>query len=161
VSSDFSGSEGAKASDVDLFGAPVSQIRERWGRPCFAKSKENQELVALLVTAGWSQTRIARHLGCDEKTLRKHFSRELERGADMIEAMALQVSLQKMRQGNGQAIGRILDLVDKVNLALPGGSRPTQQKPAEKKPEPLGKKAQAAADAQTAHQGTSWGETLQ
>lgn len=141
--------------ETDLFGAPVTQIRERWGRPSFGKNKENQELVALLRAAGWKQSRIARYLQCDEKTLRKHFSRELADGADLIEGMALEVTLKKMRSGNSVATGRIFDIIDRGRIEPPAPS----ENP-EPKPEPLGKKAQADIDAQTAHQGSSWGNIL-
>lgn len=153
---DFSGKSDDGKLETDLFGAPVGQIKERWGRPSFAKSKENQELVALLKAANWSVSRISRHLGCDEKTLRKHFSRELEQGADIIEAMALQVTLQKMRQGNSVATGRILDITEKANLVAP----PPKPKAAPEE-EKLGKKEQAIRDAQTAHEDGDWGKLLQ
>lgn len=154
--SDFSGKSGDDQPETDLFGAPVGQIKERWGRPSFGKSKENQELVALLKAANWTVLRIARHLGCDEKTLRKHFSRELEQGADLIEAMALQVTLKKMRQGNSVATGRILDLAEKANLTVP----PRKDKPSTPD-DKLGKKEQANLDARTAHEDGEWGSVLQ
>lgn len=141
--------------EKDLFGAPVSQIRERWGRASFTKTKENQELVALLRAADWSHVRIARYLGCDEKTLRKHFSRELDAGADLIEGMALQVTLKKMREGHAPAINRILAIVEKGQAAPPAPAQP-------KAPEPkLGKKEQAQADFENAQKGSSWGQLLQ
>lgn len=150
MSDDFSKPKG----DVDLFGAPVGQIRERWGRPSFQKTKENQELVALLRADGWSQERIAGYIGCDIKTLAKYFSRELSHGADLIRAMALQVTLKKMREGNSVATGRILELSDLGAAAVPIA-------PQIQKPKALGKKETANADAQTAHEGTAWGELLQ
>lgn len=153
---DFSPKSQGDVAETDLFGAPITQIRERWGRPSYGKSKENQELVALLRTKGWSHERIARYLGCDEKTLRKHYSRELEHGADMIEAMALQVTLQKMREGNSVATGRILELADRANLVVP----PKPDKPSVIKEKP-GKKEQANIDARTAHEDGEWGSVLQ
>lgn len=144
--------------DLDLFGQPVGQIRERWGRPSFAKSKENQELVALLRAAGWTQARIAAYLGCDEKTLRKHFSRELEHGSDLIEGMALEVTLKRMRLGNSVATGRILDMVDRKGRPAVPHPGP---RPAAEKDEPVGKKEAANRAAQTAHEGTGWGTILQ
>lgn len=144
-----------ETGEVDLFGAPVTAIRERWGRPAFAKTKENQELVALLRAAGWKQERIARYLGCDEKTLRKHFSRELEMGTDLIEGMALEVTLKKMRAGNSVAVARILDMVDNKGHPAPPSPKPTAQKP-----EKLGKKETADIEARTAHEGTEWGSLL-
>lgn len=142
--------------ETDLFGAPVTQIRERWGRPSFGKNKENQELVALLRGAGWTQYRIARYLQCDEKTLRKHFSRELADGADLIEGMALEVTLKKMRSGNSVATGRIFDIIDRGRIEPPAPSDHS-----EPKSEPLGKKAQASIDAESAHHGSKWGNILQ
>ncbi|MGE0845826.1 MAG: helix-turn-helix domain-containing protein [Flavobacteriaceae bacterium] len=143
--------------EVDLFGAPLTQIRERWGRPSFAKSKENQELVALLRAAGWNQSRIARYLGCDEKTLRKHFSRELEQGCDIIEAMGLQVLLKKVREGNAPSVNRLLDLVENKGNPAP----PAPLKPAAAAAERLGKKASADLAAVDAHRDTGWGSILQ
>jgi len=93
----------AKTGDLDLFGFPADQIRDRWGRPSFAKTKENQMLVAALRAKDWSQERIARYMGTSEKTLRKHFSRELRAGRDMIEGDATAVMLHRMRQGNVSA----------------------------------------------------------
>ncbi|QDL92538.1 hypothetical protein FDP22_12555 [Paroceanicella profunda] len=135
----------------DLFGAPVSQIRERWGRPSFAKTKENQQLVALLVGNGWSQKRVAAHLGCDEKTLRKHFSRELAVGADLIESMALEVVMARMRQGHVPSARLMLERLEQGRAAPP----PPKNDPREPA---LGKKAQAQRDA--GDMPTSWGDVL-
>lgn len=118
----------------DLFGAPVDQIRDRWGRPSFSKTKENQQLVGLLRAKGWTQARIAGVLGCDEKTLRKHFSRELEFGADIVEAEAMQVLAARMRQGHVTATRSLLDIAAKGRAAPP--------LPKDPKPQPLGKKEQ-------------------
>lgn len=158
MSDDFSASDPEKPPaevERDLFGAPVGQIRERWGRPSFKKTKENQELVAVLRADGWTQERIAAYLGCDTKTLAKYFSRELQYGSDLIRGMALQVTLQRMRQGNSVATGRLLDLT----LEAGGAAVPLAPKP--DKPAPLGKKDAANADAETAHEGTTWGSVLQ
>lgn len=146
-------SETNSSSDVDLFGAPVTQIRERWGRKSFAKTQENQQLVALLIAAGWTQKRIAKYLGCDEKTLRKHFSRELADGADMIEAEALQVTFQQMRQGKGAAINRILQVVDLGRVTTKPPASPSREE------EKIGKKEQLERDAHVPTEG--WSETLQ
>jgi hypothetical protein len=154
----FSGEESTKATleaDLDLFGAPVGQIRERWGRPSFKKTKENQELVALLRADGWTHERIAMYLGCDAKTLGKHFSRELQYGSDLIRGMALQVTLQRMRQGNSVATGRLLE------LTLEAGGAAVPIVPAAPRPAPLGKKDAANAEAQVAHENTTWGGLLQ
>lgn len=151
MSDDFSD----RKDEVDLFGAPIGQIRERWGRPSFKKTKENQELVSLLRADGWTQERIAHYLGCDVKTLAKYFSRELQYGADLIRGMALQVTLQRMRQGNSVATGRLLELTAEAGAAA------VPIAPKTDKPPQLGKKEAANMEAQTAHENTGWGELLQ
>ena len=140
-----------EATELDLFGQPVLPIKDRRGRPAYAKSTENQRLVALLIARGWTQQRVADYLGCDHKTLRKHFSRELQRGADIIEAEALQVCYAKMRQGNSAAIGRMFDLIDQGKAAPP--------QPKEDKPEPLGKKERLTMEA--GEPTGDWGNLLQ
>lgn len=149
----------ATTHDLDLFGKPVLPIKDRRGRPSYAVSKENQEVVTVLRAANWNHERIAGILGCDEKTLRKHFSRELEVGADIVEAEALMVNYRKMRMGNNAATGRVLEMAERKQLEHP------QKKPAAAtKPErarKLGKKEQQAADAQVGHQGNEWGNLLQ
>lgn len=115
----MSDKKSASDQDLDLFGAPVDQIKDRWGRKSFKKSKENQRLVAVLKARGWSQKRISKYLGCDDKTLRKHFSRELDAGADLIEGDALAVLLAKMDQGNMVATKRVLEICEQGRAAPP------------------------------------------
>lgn len=144
--------KGELGVDVDLFGAPIGQIRERWGRPSFAKSKENQELVAALRACGWTQDRIARHLGCDEKTLRRHFSRELAAGTDLIEGQCIQVLISRMRQGHVPSTRLLLERIGDGRAAVPIA-------PAEDRPERLGKKAELDRAARTPP--PEWGKLLQ
>jgi lambda repressor-like predicted transcriptional regulator len=132
--------------EVDLFGAPMSQIRERWGRPSYKKTKENQQFVALLRAAGHSQKAIARAIGCSEETLRNNFSRELDHGVRMIEAEALQVLAAKMRAGNVSAAEKIIKLVrEKGDPAPPP---PPAHMAAPRAPR-LGKKEQLDLDAKS------------
>ena len=152
--SDIAGGDGA----VDLFGAPVSQIRERWGRPSFKKDKENQQHVAVLKARGWSTERIAKYIGCSEPTLRKNFFRELQAGADMIEAEMLAVLYAKARGGNVSAVERLMDRLE-LNPAFAAKNSPKAAAPAGgDTPEKLGKKAmlEKAAKNPTG----SWGDLL-
>lgn len=156
--SGFSADDGDDEVKYDLFGQPIQPIKDRRGRPSYSKSPENQVLVTVLRAANWSHERISRILGCDEKTLRKYYSRELDAGADLVEAETLMVNYQKMRQGNSAAIGRLLDIVGETALAAPHGSRKTQEKPKEPK---LGKKEQLVEDAHSGHRATGWSDLLQ
>jgi hypothetical protein len=138
--------------ELDLLGDPLRPIRDPRGRPSFAKSKENQQLVISLRAAGWTQDQIATFIGADAKTLRKYFSRELDHGALFLEGMAMQVLVKEMLRGNVTATKRVLEIAQAANA--PKG------KP-DAKPERLasvGKKAQLAIDAQRPSQG--WGDLV-
>ena len=144
----------------DLLGDPIDTAHDTWGAPEFEKTKENQDLVTVLRAAGWTQERIARRVGCDPKTLRKHYSRELDEAADIVEAAALGQIMGRMGDGNIAAARKLLDLVEKGNAAVPLVPVP-QPKDAAADAVPvgkLGKKAQQALDAQTPTAG--WGEIL-
>lgn len=133
---------------LDLFGEPIAAIRERRGRPSFKKDKENQRLVALLVADGWSQAKIADYIGCDEKTLRKNFSRELHAGQQMVKAELLAVLYVKARSGN---VGAAQKLLDRLEPAVPAPSRPkSEPKPGKK--EVLNREASAPT--------SGWGDIL-
>ena len=146
----------AKAADpveFDLFGAPVTQIKERWGRPQYKKTQQNQLLVSTLKAAGWSQARIATYLRCDIKTLRNHFSRELQAGSDLIEGQALEVLVSQMRQGKLSAVRQVLALTEKGRAAPPPAPEDHPEAP-----EKLGKKEQLDQAAQTPP--STWGSLL-
>ena len=133
VSEGFSGDEGEKpvsggeAVARDLFGRPVEPLRDRRGRPSFAKTPENQDFVAVRAAAGWAQAAIADAIGCDEKTLRKHFSRELSAGRLIVEGMALDVLMKKLREGHGPSIRLLLERMDETTAA----DRKRARRPAE------------------------------
>jgi hypothetical protein len=50
---------------------------------------KNQLLASFSRTAGGSQGRVGRFMEIDPKTLRKHYSRELDQASDLIEGAAL------------------------------------------------------------------------
>lgn len=111
----MSGASGeAVGGDLDLFGRPGEPLRDRRGRPSFAKTPENQDFVAVRAAAGWAQAAIAAAIGCDEKTLRKHFSRELSGGRLIVEGMALDVLMKKLREGHGPSIRLLLERIDET-----------------------------------------------
>ncbi|KPF47078.1 hypothetical protein [Rhizobium sp. AAP43] len=144
---------------LDLFGQPVQALRDPRGRKSYKKSAENQQLVSVLRAGGWNHERIAAVLQCDEKTLRKYFSRELDVGKDIVEAETLMVNYAQMRQGKSGAISRQMKILENSALAAP---RKSDAKPRrEPKPEQLGKKAQLDADAHSGLRSSSWGDVLQ
>jgi lambda repressor-like predicted transcriptional regulator len=150
----------APGSDRDLLGDPVNAAHDNWGAPAFEKNKENQDLVTILRAAGWTQERIARRVGCDPKTLRKHFSRELAEAADIVEAAALQKIMGRMGDGNVSAANKLLSLIEKGHAAVPVAPDPEddQPDPGDDAEKPLGKKAALAVAARKP--GAKWGGLL-
>lgn len=150
------------AAPRDLLGDPIDQNRESWGRPAFEKTKEKQEVVAVLKAAGWSNERIARYIGCDVKTLRKHFSLELSQATDAAEAEALLTIHRRMKEGNVSAARQVMSLAEKGRAAPPmPKDRPGDEAPEGEgapAPDKLGKKERAAAAAKTPT--GDWGELL-
>lgn len=135
--------------ELDLFGLPVQPLRDRRGRPAYKKTPENQQFVMVRAAAGWTQEHIAFDMGIDPKTLRKNFSRELQLGAVMIEGQQLDVLSQKARQGNVSAIKTLREIIEAGQLRrLERGMGRRQPEPEPE--EVLGKKEQAARDADEA-----------
>ena len=122
----------------DLLGDPIDTHKDSWGRPGFKKTVENQYLVRVLKTAAWSNERISRRLGCDVKTLRKHFSLELAEATDVLEAEALVQIADRMREGNVSAARQILTMAEKGRAAPPQPAKETE--PEAEQDKPLGKK---------------------
>lgn len=139
----------ADEPDFDLFGNPLLPIRDRRGRPSFAKTKENQDFVSVRSASGWSHKRIAEDMGIDEKTLRKYFSRELEFGATFVDGMMLDVLMRKAREGHMPAVRhlreRIAGSAPSAPRNRPGDDAGDDE---ETKPEKPGKKELARQRAQ-------------
>lgn len=112
MDSDFSDEK----PQFDLFGNVIQPLRDRRGRPSFAKIKENQDFVSVRVAAGWTQESIADAIGCDTKTLRKHFSLELKEGAMIVEGLQLDVLMQRSRQGHVPSIKELRSVTEKGRL---------------------------------------------
>jgi predicted transcriptional regulator len=146
--------ESQEAAGVDLFGLPVQPIRDRRGRPSFAKTKENQMFVAARAAAGWSHERIATDMGINDDTLRKHFSGELQNGRVYLEGMMIDVLTQRMREGHVPSIRMLKEIIDPhPERAAKGAGDKKPKVPA------LGKKEAAAAAAKQPPMG--WGDLLE
>lgn len=141
---------GAGALELDLLGDPYRPLRDPRGRPAYAKSKENQLLVIQLRAANWSEEQVAVFMGCDPKTLRKHFSRELAHGALFLEGIALQGLTKKALEGHVGALKEVMAIARAANA-------PKAPARAARVPT-LGKKEQQASAAARPPQG--WGDLL-
>lgn len=146
----------------DLLGDPVDLAHDSWGRPAFQKTVENQETVRVLKAAGWSNERIARYLGCDVKTLRKHFSLELTLATDQAEAEALLTIHRRMKEGNVSAANRVLVLAEKGKAAPPPPKNPQPEDAPEDEAGADPKLGKKERQAEAAKKPTgSWGDLLQ
>jgi len=137
----------------------VKSGSEKGGRPAFIPSKAKRKLVEIMVAVGTKQPEIARALGCDAKTLRKHFADELDNGLARRRAAMLAAQYQAGLKGNATAQQRFLDRVERAqaekSLLDPPASGVRKAKARK-----LGKKEQALLDAQTAGTGSEWGDDL-
>lgn len=148
-----SGADEELGVTVDLLGLPLMPLKDPRGRPSFKKTKENQMLVMSLRSKGQTQDEIARFMGCDPKTLRKNFSRELDHGQALLEGIAMQALVRRALEGNVTAIKTLLDV---TSVRAPN-RRPAQ--PAADKPvTPVGKKEQLAQAARAP--GPDWGQLI-
>lgn len=123
------------------------------GRPAYEPSEKDRRIAEMM--AGWAipQDRIAKLIGIDPKTLRKHFCEELELGSTKLEAQLAQ-NLLRIAQGSNRhaLIATIFALKSRfgwVEAALPAREAP------------LGKKEAAARRAEELLDGgSSWGDLL-
>jgi hypothetical protein len=121
------------------------------GRPAFAPTAAMRKRVAIAAGGGMSHEEIALGLGLARNTLEKYFERELSIGAYEKRLEVLQAMQQAAKRGNVAAQKAYMQLT-------PRAAAPPLPMPEKSKPE--GKKAQAQADAQTAHVGTDWDTLL-
>jgi hypothetical protein len=76
-----------------LLGDPVDMRDDNIGAPTQNKIEQKQRLVVSLQLAKWSLDHIVRDIDVTPKTLTKHYSRELDGAADLIEGAAIEVLL--------------------------------------------------------------------
>ncbi len=98
---------------------------------------------------------IATALGISRETLEKYFEAELSAGALERRMEVLQALHAAAKRGSSSAARAYLQ--HEATPAVPPAPQPDAASP---KAEPLGKKAQAQADAVTAARGTDWDNLL-
>lgn len=142
-------SEGLK----DLLGDPWVPPRDPRGRKRHRRLPQIAEKVGVLRGLGHTVEQIALRLGLSVPTLRKYYFRELDQGADLAEAVLNEKLWERAMAGSVPAMRLLREAMTRGRAAVPVARRPAAEKP--------GKKEQAALDAQSAHEGTSWGNLLQ
>lgn len=99
--------------------------------------------------AGAKHEAVADAIGCSRGTLEAKFGDELRLGAARRCAEIVGWLFKLARRGNVSALRRL----DEIMRAVADAEKPVAARP-------LGLKAQAQADAETAHEGSSWAELL-
>ena len=120
------------------------------GRPEFVPRLDDHEKVQVLRAQGMSLNAIATAIDIHPETLRKHFAGDLEVAVAKRTAAVLMARYRAATGGNVAAQNKFLELAGAVPPKLKRKAKPAR----------LGKKEQAALDARTADQGTSWEELV-
>jgi hypothetical protein len=81
-----------------------TQSQAKPGRPQYEPNDKDRTIVRLLCAGGITQERIAVAIGISEKTLRRHYKREILVGATEIDAQAIGALVGAMRGGGKQAV---------------------------------------------------------
>lgn len=122
------------------------------GRPAFQPTEKQRGVVETMAAFGTPHEDIARVIGIDDKTLRKHFREELDLGTIKANAKVAQNLFDMACKPNRDGLVAAIFWL-KVRAGWSEYKAP-------QRPEPLGKKEQAEVDAQTAIEGTSFGDYL-
>lgn len=125
--------------------------KKKAGRPEFIPTAVQRRKVAIWSGGGMSHSEVATALGVARATLEKHFADELSAGACEKRGAVLMAQYKSALDGNVAAQKAYLAAGEPRSAIPPAAGN--------EKPAPMGKKAQADADAGTASHGTDW-ETL-
>lgn len=125
------------------------------GRPAFSPTAAQRRQVSIAAGGGMRHIDIATALGISRETLEKYFQAELSAGALARRMEVLQALHAAAKKGSSSAARAYLQ--HEATPAVPPAPQPDAPAP---KAEPLGKKAQAQADAVTAARGTDWDNLL-
>lgn len=103
----------------DLFGAPVPEGWGKRGRPAHLVTDEKRSLVKVLLALEWTEPRIAAALLCTDKTLRKHYSRELavrDQARAHADAKIISGFWEQGQKGNVGALKQLFALFEKHDI---------------------------------------------
>lgn len=134
-------------TDVDLLGDPWTEARDPRGRKRHKRSKEVAETVAVLRASGATVEEIAARTVLDEKTLRKYYSRELDKGPALARDVLVEKLWAKAMEGNVSAAKVVLGLLGRGEAQAAKEALDRRGHPAtaerQSRPEKLGKKEEA------------------
>jgi len=88
---------------VDLLGDPWTDPPDPRGRKAHIRNAQVAETIAVLRAGGSTQQEIAARLHTDVKTLRKYYSRELNKAPELARQALLEAMWKKALSGNAAA----------------------------------------------------------
>ena len=119
------------------------------GRPAHQPTAKDQQMVEVLAGFAIPTAKICDVIGIDQKTLFKHYERELQVGAAKVEATLVGNLLTLAKGKDGTALKAIMFALNCRFGWSAYVPRPEMEKP-------LGKKELADLEAQSAHQESDW-----
>lgn len=129
-------------------------------RPEHKPTAATRRRVSIAAGGGMTHEGIALALKISEPTLRKHYPDELAAGAHSRRIDVLEKLYVSAKKGSTSAARAFLQHQAQFAPLAEGQLQGTTKGPAAEKPEKLGKKEQAAADAVGAEAGTGWDGVL-
>lgn len=145
--------------DFDLLGDPIPEGFGKRGRPSHIPTLENRRKVMVLAAFDKNEEQIAAALSITPPTLRKHYFRELRdrlEARQRLEGKLFSALLAEVDKGNVSAVDKLFKRMDRHDLATGAMVRPIKSS----KPPKKGKKEAAVEAAQSAHEGSPWGNLL-
>ncbi len=130
-------------------------MKNKGGRPPYVPTQKDRDVVLVMAGHNIAQEKICAALGINEKTLRKHFKKELSSAAAQVEAqlVANMFALAKGKDGTAfRATAFLLHCRFHWTQYAPPPARQGE-------PE-MGKKEALNQAAQTGHEETTWGDVL-
>jgi len=127
--------------------------RKTAGRPSHEPTAQDRKVVEILAGLSVQPDKIADVVNISRNTMYKHYSEELRRGLGLVESQLISNMFKLASGTDGTAL--------KANMFLLNCRFGWTQYAPPMKEQPLGKKELANHEAQTAHQGTEWGELVE
>ena len=132
------------------------KLKRSVGRPAFKPTRAMRLSVERMLACGDSQNTVARALGIDDDTLRKHFAEEIATGAAKRRRQVVDAVFAGVDEGNASLIRK----AEEMTRAGAAQSSVRDERPEVNRTDKRGKKEIQRDEAATAGEGSEWGEDL-
>lgn len=110
----------AEAGDTDLFGDPWTPPKDPRGRKAHVRKPQIAEKIAVLRATGATEEEIEARIGLSVKTIRKYYSRELDGGPQLIEALVNERMFAEAMKGKVGAARFVKEQLEKGRATVAG-----------------------------------------